>query len=81
MKFLVLWLSFVNVWLGLGQVIYLVGDLVFCCELPASGQIGKYKYKYLDHKDLNSREYSNTGFANSLVAWFYSWQKVKAKIV
>ena len=32
---------FVTVWVGLGRVIYLVGDLVFYCELPASGQICK----------------------------------------
>ena len=44
MKFPVLWLSFVNVWVGLDQVIYLVGDLVFYCKLPASGRIRKYKY-------------------------------------
>ena len=52
MKFPVLWLSFVNVLVGLGLVINRTRGPVSYCKLPASGRIRKYKYNALTKENV-----------------------------
>ena len=73
MKFPVLWLSFVNVWVGLGWVIYLSRGPVSYCKLPASGRIRKYKYEswYMTQSSLwVKKNYFTFRFVETRSVWF-----------